>query len=96
MAATGWIEKTGQMGLAYKYKSHKITVLRKKEYFSITFTESRVGKSKAGRQCYHVGDLSSSTLMFYRVCCRQVIMWLLELHPASPHPRQQEGGRGEE
>ena len=75
---------------------NKITVLRRKVYFSITFTESQVGKSKAGRQCYHVGDPSSSALMFYRVCCPQVIMWLLELHPASPHPSQQEGGSGEE
>ena len=37
MAATGWIEKTGQTRLAYKYESHKITVLRRKVYFSITF-----------------------------------------------------------
>lgn len=59
MAATGWIEKIGQTRLAYKYESHKITVLRREVYFSITFTESRVGQPQAGRQCYHAGDPNS-------------------------------------
>ena len=96
MAATGWIEKTGQTRLAYQYESHKITVLRRKVYFSITFTESRVGQSQTGRQCYHAGDPNSSAFMLHCVCCPQVIVWLPELHPASSHPSQQEGGSGEE